>query len=81
MGYLYLLLTIVFETAAILFMKMSEGASQRTYIVIGGLCYAATFFLLTMALTHIAQDGIKFTSFKKVIHILGIKVAFLGVKN
>jgi len=57
LGYLYLLLTIVFETAAILFMKMSEGASQRTYIVIGGLCYAATFFLLTMALKYLPMGS------------------------
>ncbi|MBK6665110.1 MAG: multidrug efflux SMR transporter [Saprospiraceae bacterium] len=57
MGYLYLLLTIIFETAAILFMKMSEGASHRTYLVLGGLSYAATFFLLTMALKYLPMGS------------------------
>lgn len=52
-GYVFLMLTILFETAAIIFMKLSDGVTNKAYLVIGGFCYAVTFFLLTMALKYL----------------------------
>lgn len=52
-GYIYLILTVVFETFAIIFMKMADGATHKIYLVVGGLSYTATFFLLTMALKYL----------------------------
>ena len=52
-GWVYLLLTIVFETAAIVLMKLSDGVSHKGYMTAAGICYAATFFLLTMALKYL----------------------------
>jgi len=52
-GYIYLFLTILFESAAIVLMKMAEGTTNKSYLIAGGTCYAATFFLLTMALKHL----------------------------
>jgi len=52
-GYVYLVLTIIFESAAIVLMKLADGTSHKVYLVTGGLCYAATFFLLTMALKYL----------------------------
>lgn len=31
-------------------MKMADGSAHKKYIVLGAICYGATFFLLTMAL-------------------------------
>lgn len=52
-GYIYLILTVIFETIAILLMKLADGATNKIYLVTGGVCYAATFFLLTMALKYL----------------------------
>jgi len=52
-GYVYLFFTIIFETAAIVLMKMAEGATHKYFLIAGGTCYAATFFLLTMALKYL----------------------------
>ena len=52
-GYIYLFLTIVFETAAIVLMKLAEGTTYKYFLIAGGTCYAATFFLLTMALKYL----------------------------
>lgn len=52
-GYYYLILTIIFETAAIILMKMSDGTANKSFLLLGGMCYAATFILLTMALKYL----------------------------
>ncbi|MBK9254778.1 MAG: multidrug efflux SMR transporter [Saprospiraceae bacterium] len=52
-GYIYLILTIIFETAAIILMKKADGMTHKFYLWSGALCYAATFFLLTMALKYL----------------------------
>ena len=52
-GYIYLVLTIFFETIAIILMKLADGATHKIYLFSGGFCYAATFFLLTMALKYL----------------------------
>jgi small multidrug resistance pump len=51
--YTYLALTIIFETAAIILMKMADGSTHKKFLILGSICYAATFFLLTMALKHL----------------------------
>lgn len=53
MGYVYLALTIILESAAIVFMKQADGMNHKFQLVIGGLLYGATFFLLTMALKYL----------------------------
>lgn len=53
MGYIYLILTVLFESAAITLMKMSEGAQNKVYSIYGGILFGATFFLLTMALKYL----------------------------
>lgn len=53
MGYIYLLLTILFESAAIVWMKLSGGAQDKFFLIIGGLAYAASFIFLTMALKYL----------------------------
>lgn len=50
MGYLFLLLTILFETASVLLMKLSAGFEHKTYTIFALLTYAATFLFLTLAL-------------------------------
>jgi small multidrug resistance pump len=50
MGYLFLLLTIITETAAVLFMKSSDGFHQKTYSVIAVVAYMLSFIFLTLAL-------------------------------
>lgn len=52
-GYVYLFLTVLFESAAIVLMKMAEGTTNKSWLIAGGTCYAATFFLLTMALKYL----------------------------
>jgi small multidrug resistance pump len=49
-GYIYLALTIIFETVAIICMKQADGTQHKTWLVAGAVSYASTFFLLTMAL-------------------------------
>jgi multidrug transporter EmrE-like cation transporter len=49
-GYIYLALTIIFETVAIICMKQADGTQQKTWLIAGGISYTMTFFLLTMAL-------------------------------
>ncbi len=52
-GYVYLILTIIFESAAIVLMKLADGTANKIYLITGGICYAATFFLLTMSLKYL----------------------------
>jgi small multidrug resistance pump len=50
MGYLFLLLTILAETAAVLFMKASHGFEQKLSAVAAVIAYLLSFFFLTLAL-------------------------------
>lgn len=34
-------------------MKLADGATHKVYLIVGGICYALTFFLLTMALKYL----------------------------
>lgn len=52
-GNIYLTLTIIFETLAIVLMKKADGVDQKYFLTAGAICYAATFFLLTMALKYL----------------------------
>lgn len=52
-GYIFLILTIILETLAIILMKKADGVTHKWYLLSGGICYAATFFLLTMALKYL----------------------------
>jgi small multidrug resistance pump len=52
-GYIFLILTIILETLAIILMKKADGVTHKWYLLSGGVCYAATFFLLTMALKYL----------------------------
>jgi len=53
MGYLYLLLTILTETAAVLFMKSSDGFQQKTSSIIAVMAYMLSFVFLTLALKRL----------------------------
>ncbi len=50
MGYLFLLLTILSESAAIILMKLSNGFQHKLQAGCAVLCYAACFVFLTLAL-------------------------------
>ena len=50
MGYIYLLLTIFSETAALLFMKASTGFEKRLESGIAVVAYLLSFIFLTLAL-------------------------------
>ena len=52
-GYIFLILTIILETLAIILMKKADGVTHKWYLISGGVCYVATFFLLTMALKYL----------------------------
>lgn len=52
-GYTYLALTIIFETAAIILMKLADGTQNKIVLTIGGICYLATFILLTLSLKYL----------------------------
>ena len=52
-GYFYLIMTIIFETLSIILMKMADGATNKRFLILGAICYVATFFLLTMALKYL----------------------------
>ena len=53
MGYLYLLLTILTETAAVLFMKSSNGFQQKTSSIIAVMAYMLSFVFLTLAMKRL----------------------------
>jgi small multidrug resistance pump len=53
MGYLFLLFTILLESAAVIFMKLSHGFEQKGYGGIAVLAYALSFVTLTYALKHL----------------------------
>lgn len=53
MGYLFLILTIVCESAAVIFMKLSNGFQQKQYAVFAIITYAASFIFLTLSLKQL----------------------------
>ena len=53
MGYVYLLLTILTETAAVLFMKSSNGFQHKTSSIIAVMAYMLSFVFLTLALKRL----------------------------
>ncbi|MET0394062.1 MAG: multidrug efflux SMR transporter [Chitinophagaceae bacterium] len=53
MGYLFLLLTIVSESAAVLFMKASQGFHHKGQAAIAVVAYILSFVFLTLALKHL----------------------------
>ena len=50
MGYIYLLLTVVSESLAVVFMKSSAGFQHRLFTVFAIVCYGLSFVFLTLAL-------------------------------
>jgi multidrug transporter EmrE-like cation transporter len=50
MGYLYLLLTILAETTAVLLMKSSNGFQQKASSLLAVTAYMLSFVFLTLAL-------------------------------
>ncbi len=48
--YLFLILTILFESAAVVFMKMSHGFTHKLQAVLAIVCYSSSFIFLTMGL-------------------------------
>ncbi len=53
MGWIYLILTIIFESAAIICMKFSEGFQQKAWAVAATITYLLSFVFLTMALKQL----------------------------
>jgi small multidrug resistance pump len=53
MSYLFLILTIVCETAAVIFMKLSDGFRMKGYAAIAVITYALSFVFLTLALKQL----------------------------
>lgn len=53
MGNLFLLFTILTETAAIICMKLSEGFHNKLYTVMAIVSYGLSFVFLTLALKYL----------------------------
>jgi small multidrug resistance pump len=53
MGYIFLLLTVLTETAAVLFMKASDGFQQRASSIFAVFAYMLSFVFLTLALKRL----------------------------
>lgn len=53
MGYLFLLLTVITESAAVLLMKMSQGFRHKTQAGIAVVAYILSFVFLTLALKYL----------------------------
>ena len=53
MGYLFLLLTILTESAAVVLMKLSQGFSQGMYALAAVAAYGLSFLFLTLALKYL----------------------------
>ncbi len=49
----YLILTILFESAAITLMKVANGSANKIALSVGGFFYLLSFFTLTKALKHL----------------------------
>jgi len=75
MGYIFLILTIIFETAAIIFIKLSNGFEQKGWLISGIVTYLLSFIFLTMSLKQIPA-GIANATWAGASTIL---VALLGI--
>lgn len=53
MGYLFLILTIISETAAVICMKLSAGFQNKWYTAFAVLNYALSFVFLTISLKQL----------------------------
>ena len=53
MGYLFLALTIISETAAVIYMKLSYGFQNKLNAAIAILAYVFGFIFLTLALKYL----------------------------
>ncbi len=53
MGHVYLIITILSETAAVIFMKLSDGFQQKYYAIAAILAYAVSFIFLTLSLKQL----------------------------
>ncbi len=53
MGYLFLLLTVLTESAAVLLMKMSQGFRYKTQAGMAFAAYILSFVFLTLALKYL----------------------------
>lgn len=53
MGYLLLALTIISETLAIIFMKLSHGFENKLYGAISLLAFAGCYIFLTLSLKYL----------------------------
>jgi small multidrug resistance pump len=53
MGYLFLVLTILSETAAVLCMKLSDGFHNRAYTIFAIITYGLSFVFLTLTLKYL----------------------------
>ncbi|MES1221312.1 MAG: multidrug efflux SMR transporter [Bacteroidota bacterium] len=52
MGYLFLILTIISESVAVIFMKLSNGFEHKMHAAIAVVAYILSFIFLTFALKH-----------------------------
>jgi small multidrug resistance pump len=52
MGYLFLFLTIITESVAVIFMKLSNGFQNKVQAVVAIVAYILSFVFLTYALKH-----------------------------
>lgn len=53
MGYLFLLLTIITESTAVIFMKLSDGFTHKWLGAVAAVTYLLSFVFLTLALKHL----------------------------
>lgn len=53
MGYLFLLLTVIAESAAVLLMKASHGFQHKALAAMAVTAYILSFVFLTLALKHL----------------------------
>lgn len=53
MGHVYLIITILAETAAVIFMKLSDGFQQKFYAIAAVVTYAISFIFLTLSLKQL----------------------------
>lgn len=57
MGQLFLVLTIIFESAAVIFMKLSNGFQYKFHAAVAVVAYLLSFIFLTLALKQL-QAGV-----------------------
>jgi small multidrug resistance pump len=53
MGYLFLLMTVLSETAAVLFMKTANGFQNKPQAIAAVAAYLLSFYFLTLALKRL----------------------------